>query len=412
MKKLRFLGRNDDTMLIHGDCLNGIKTLTKETVDMVYLDPPFFTQKNQVSQDSNGTFYGFSDIWDSRQSYLSFIKERLLEMHRVLKSTGSIFLHCDTSSSHYIRMILDEVFGENNFRSEIIWTYKRWSNSKKGLLAGHQTIFFYSKSQNFMFNVIYREYSPTTNVDQILQERERNAVGKASYKRDKSGNIVMAKEKRGVPMADVWDIPFLNPKARERIGYPTQKPVELMQRIIRISTDEGDLVLDPFCGSGTTLVAAKLLQRNYIGIDTNPSAIELCRKRLEVPSKTESMLLKIGSQAYLSKSEKELAILRQFNCDIVQRNRGIDAILKKHCLNAPIAIKIQKLDETVIQAIKLLSDAGAKRRCSFLVLILQKTADINELKNVPSNMIVLNSYELEVQQKISDYIMKISEKRS
>ena len=263
-----------------------------------------------------------------------------------------------------------------------------------------------------MFNVIYREYSPTTNVDQILQERERNAVGKASYKRDKSGNIVMAKEKRGVPMADVWDIPFLNPKARERIGYPTQKPVELMQRIIRISTDEGDLVLDPFCGSGTTLVAAKLLQRNYIGIDTNPSAIELCRKRLEVPSKTESMLLKIGSQAYLSKSEKELAILRQFNCDIVQRNRGIDAILKKHCLNAPIAIKIQKLDETVIQAIKLLSDAGAKRRCSFLVLILQKTADINELKNVPSNMIVLNSYELEVQQKISDYIMKISEKRS
>ncbi len=399
-------------MLIHGDCLNGIKTLTKETVDMVYLDPPFFTQKNQVSQDSNGTFYGFSDIWDSRQSYLSFIKERLLEMHRVLKSTGSIFLHCDTSSSHYIRMILDEVFGENNFRSEIIWTYKRWSNSKKGLLAGHQTIFFYSKSQNFMFNVIYREYSPTTNVDQILQERERNAVGKASYKRDKSGNIVMAKEKRGVPMADVWDIPFLNPKARERIGYPTQKPVELMQRIIRISTDEGDLVLDPFCGSGTTLVAAKLLQRNYIGIDTNPSAIELCRKRLEVPSKTESMLLKIGSQAYLSKSEKELAILRQFNCDIVQRNRGIDAILKKHCLNAPIAIKIQKLDETVIQAIKLLSDAGAKRRCSFLVLILQKTADINELKNVPSNMIVLNSYELEVQQKISDYIMKISEKRS
>ena len=110
-------------MLIHGDCLNGIKTLTKETVDMVYLDPPFFTQKNQVSQDSNGTFYGFSDIWDSRQSYLSFIKERLLEMHRVLKSTGSIFLHCDTSSSHYIRMILDEVFGENNFRSEITINY-------------------------------------------------------------------------------------------------------------------------------------------------------------------------------------------------------------------------------------------------------------------------------------------------
>lgn len=376
---------------------------------MVYLDPPFYTQRQQVSQDSNGNIYGFSDIWDSRRSYLSFLKERLLEMYRVLKDTGSIFLHCDTSSSHYIRVLLDEVFGEDNFRSEIIWTYKRWSNSKKGLLAGHQTIFFYSKSQNFKFHVIYGDYSPTTNVDQILQERERNAAGKASYKRDKSGNIVMAKEKRGVPMADVWDVPFLNPKAKERVGYPTQKPVELIQRILRISTDEGDLVLDPFCGSGTTLVAAKLLRRNYVGIDTNSSAIELCRKRLETPTKTESALLRAGSKAYLSKSEKELAILRQFDCNIVQRNKGIDAILKKHYLDAPVAIKIQRADETAIQAIRLLSDAGAKRRCSFLVLILQKAADTSELKNVPSNMVILNSYELELQRKVRDCIAGISE---
>lgn len=252
MKKLRFLGSNDGIMLIHDDCLNGIKTLAKETVDLVYLDPPFFTQKHQVSQDSNGNIYGFSDVWNSRQSYLQFLKERLWEMRRVLKDTGSIFLHCDTSSSHYIRILLDEIFGEDNFRSEIIWTYKRWSNSKKGLLAGHQTIFFYSKSKNFKFNVIYGEYSPTTNLDQILQERERNAIGKASYKRDKNGNTIMAKEKRGVPMTDVWDIPFLNPKAKERVGYPTQKPIELLQRILRLSTDEGDLILDPF-------VAAALL---------------------------------------------------------------------------------------------------------------------------------------------------------
>ncbi len=379
---------------------------------MVYLDPPFFTQKRQVSQDSNGNVYGFSDIWNSRQLYLSFLKERLLEMHRVLKNTGSIFLHCDTSSSHYIRILLDEIFGEDNFRSEIIWTYKRWSNSKKGLLAGHQTIFFYSKSRNFKFNTIYGEYSPTTNLDQILQERERNAVGKASYKRDKNGKIVMAREKRGVPMADVWDIPFLNPKAKERVGYPTQKPVELIQRILRISTDEDDLVLDPFCGSGTTLVAAKLLRRNCIGIDTNLCAIELCRKRLEMPIKTESALLKAGAQAFQSKSEKELAILRQFNCDIVQRNKGIDAILKKHSLNAPIAIKIQKENETASQAIKLLNDAGTKRNCSFLVLILQKDVDKIELKNAPSNMIILNSYELEVQRKMNDYIIEMSEQRT
>ena len=398
-------------MLIHDDCLNGIKTLAKETVDMIYLDPPFFTQKHQMSRGSNGDVYGFSDVWDSRQSYLLFLKERLSEMHRVLKDTGSIFLHCDTSSSHYIRILLDEIFGEDNFRSEIIWTYKRWSNSKKGLLAGHQTIFFYSKSPNFKFNVIYGEYSPTTNLDQILQERERNAVGKASYKRDKSGNIVMAKEKRGVPMSDVWDIPFLNPKARERVGYPTQKPVELLQRILRISTDEGDLILDPFCGSGTTLVAAKLMLRNFIGIDVNTDAIKLCQERLSNPIKTESTLLKVGVVPYQTKTTAELAILSQFECDIVQRNKGIDAFLKKHYLDAPVAIKIQKVNETPEQAIRLLSDAGAKRNCSFLVLILQKATDTNELKNVPSNMIILKSYELEFRQKVNDYIVEMCSQR-
>lgn len=398
-------------MLIHDDCLNGVKALTENTIDMIYLDPPFFTQKHQISQDCNGNVYGFSDVWDSRQSYLLFLRERLLEMHRVLKDTGSIFLHCDTSSSHYIRILLDEIFGEKNFRSEIIWTYRRWSNSQKGLLAGHQTIFFYSKSRDFKFNVIYGEYSPTTNLDQILQERERDSEGKVRYKRDKNGNVIMAREKRGVPMADVWDIPFLNPKAKERAGYPTQKPIELLQRILRISTDEGDLILDPFCGSGTTLVAAKLLQRNYIGIDTNPAAIELSIRRLELPFKTESALLKAGAQAFLSKSEKELSVLRQLDCDIVQRNKGIDAILKKYYLNAPVAVKVQKTNETAPQAMKLLSDAGRKRKCSFLVLILQKGADTSELKNAPSNMIILNSLELEVQQRIDDCILRVSGQR-
>lgn len=391
-------------MLIHDDCLNGIKTLAKETVDMVYLDPPFFTQKHQVSQDSNGNIYGFSDVWNSRQSYLLFLKERLWEMRRVLKDTGSIFLHCDTSSSHYIRMLLDEIFGEDNFRSEIIWTYKRWSNSKKGLLAGHQTIFFYSKSKNFKFNVIYGEYSPTTNLDQILQERERNAVGKASYKRDKNGNTIMAKEKRGVPMTDVWEIPFLNPKAKERVGYPTQKPVELLQRILRLSTDEGDLILDPFCGSGTTLVAAKLMMRKFVGIDTNADAIKLCRERLSNPIKTESTLLKVGVIPYQTKTPSELAILSQFECDIVQRNKGIDAFLKKYYLGAPVAIKIQKQTESLQEAISLLYTAGMKKRCSFTILIRQNAEMSLFDTTIPSNMIVIDSNRLEVEQNLESRI--------
>ncbi len=393
-------------MLINDDCLSAFSKIETASIDMVYLDPPFFTQKKQSLKNSRGKEYEFSDIWGSRNEYIFFMRERLLEIKRILKESGTIFLHCDSTASHYLRVLLDEIFGEDNFRSEIIWSYKRWSNSKKGLLAGHQTIFLYSKTSKYKFNTIYCNYSPTTNVDQILQERVRNEDGKASYKRDMSGNIVIGKEKRGVPLSDVWEIPFLNPKAKERTGYPTQKPIELLERIIKISTDEGDIVLDPFCGSGTTLVAAKLLGRKYLGIDINPSAIDLCKNRLDAPTKTESTLLKIGSQAYLTKSEKELAVLQQFDCDIVQRNRGIDAILKKYYLGAPVAIKIQKSNETVTQAISLLAEAGIKKKCSFLVLILQDDANGIELYNVPSNMIILNCYELEMQKRIGEYINK------
>ncbi len=391
-------------MLIKDDCLKAIASLESASVDMVYLDPPYFTQKQQTLSDSNGNEYAFSDIWPSRKDYLQFIQERLIEIRRVLKETGTIFLHCDSTSAHYLRILLDNIFGEENFRSEIIWSYKRWSNSKKGLLAGHQTIFFYSKTKKYKFKTIYCDYSPTTNLDQILQERERNEMGKAAYRRDSAGNVVFGKEKQGVPLSDVWGIPFLNPKAKERTGYPTQKPVELLERIIEISTDEGDVVLDPFCGSGTTLVAAKLLNRDYIGIDTNPSAIELCKKRLQVPTKTESTLLKVGSKAYLTKTNKEMAILQQFECDIVQRNKGIDAILKKHYLNAPVAIKIQKNEETVAQAVKLLWEAGEKRNCSFLILILQTQDHTDVRYSIPTNMIILNSYELEMEEQINQII--------
>lgn len=393
-------------MLINDDCLSAFSKIETASIDMVYLDPPFFTQKKQSLKNSQGKKYEFCDVWGSRNEYIFFMRERLLEIKRILKESGTAFLHCDSTASHYLRVLLDEIFGEDNFRSEIIWNYKRWSNSKKGLLAGHQTIFFYSKTSKYKFNTIYCNYSPTTNLDQILQERVRNEDGKASYKRDISGNIVIGKEKRGVPLSDVWEIPFLNPKAKERTGYPTQKPIELLERIIKISTDEGDVVLDPFCGSGTTLVAAKLLGRRYLGIDINPSAIELCKKRLDAPTKTESTLLKIGSQAYLTKSKKELAVLQQFDCDIVQRNRGIDAISKKYYLGAPVAIKIQKSNETVTQAISLLAEAGIKKKCSFLVLVLQDDANGIELYNVPSNMIILNCYEFEMQKRIGEYINK------
>ena len=384
-------------MLFQEDCLNILKTMAAESVDMIYLDPPFFTQRKQMLRDVNGKQYEFLDLWQSRQEYLDYMQARLWEMKRVLKSTGSIFLHCDTSSSHHLRILLDDVFGENHFRSEIIWSYKRWSNAKKGLLSAHQTILFYSKTNEFQFYPLYGAYSPTTNIDQILQERVRNELGKVSYKRDQAGNVVLAGEKKGVPISDVWEIPFLNPKAKERVGYPTQKPIELLERVIRISTQKGDLVLDPFCGSGTTLVGAKLLDRRFIGIDINPEAINLCQQRLAQPFKTNSALLRVGADAYKTKTEEELSILKQFDCDIVQRNKGIDAFLKKYYLNAPVALKIQKKAETFQEASQLLLAAAMKKKCSFMVLITYETDWQEEAELLPPNLIVLSRYETQLE---------------
>lgn len=388
------------------DCLKILKTMDNESVDMVYLDPPFFTQSKQTLCDMKGKQYEFSDVWQSRDEYLGYMKVRLSEMHRVLKASGSIFLHCDTFASHHLRILLDTIFEEKNFRSEIIWSYKRWSNSKKGLLPAHQTILFYTKTNQYKFHTLYGEYSPTTNVDQILQERERNQFGKASYKRNKNGDVILSKEKKGVPVSDVWEIPFLNPKAKERVGYPTQKPIELLERIIRISTDKGDIVLDPFCGSGTTLVSSKLLERTYIGIDTNPEAVELCHKRLEKPFKTNSALLNIGVDAYKTKTKKEISILNQFDCDIVQRNKGIDAFLKKYYLDAPVALKIQKNEETFYEALQLLFVAGMKKNCSFMVLITHESDWEKNGFVVPANMIVISQYETQFRNIIEKKILK------
>lgn len=392
-------------MLYNADCLEKMKEFPDSSIDMIYLDPPFFTQKKQSLSDRNGKIYEFSDRWDSLDDYIEYMRVRILEMKRILKDNGSLFLHCDTSASHYLRILLDDIFGRKNFRSEIIWSYKRWSNSQKGLLPAHQTIFYYSKTSVYKFYPIYGDYSATTNLDQILQERERDKNGKAVYKRDSNGQIIASKEKKGVPMSDVWEIPFLNPKAKERTGYPTQKPIELLERIIKISTDEGDCVLDPFCGSGTAMVSAKLLGRRYIGIDINPDAIAIASKRLKKPFKTSSTLLQIGEQAYKTKNEDELSILRQFDCDIVQRNKGIDAFLKRHYAGCPVAIRIQRNNEEIVEAVSLLKDASKRKGCSFSLLITHEK-DWQDKCTLPKNMLIISRYntqlELELEKQLSD----------
>lgn len=359
--------------IYQGDCRKRLIELDANSVDLIYFDPPFFTQKKHslVTRDGSKK-YEFNDSWESLEDYLELIESCLIECKRVLKRTGSVFLHCDKVASHYIRVSLDNVFGMKNFRSEIIWSYKRWSNSKKGLLNSHQNIYFYSKSKNFKFKQFYTNYAPTTNVDQILQDRKKTANGKSVYKTDKNGKVVLGKEKKGVPLSDTWEIPYLNPKAKERVGYPTQKPVLLLKEIIKIVTDEEDLVVDPFCGSGTTCVAAKSMNRNFIGIDASQNAVELANKRLEEMIITDSALLKKGTQSYIEKSELELAILKTIDAIPVQRNAGIDGFLKTHFEGKPVPVKIQSKNETIEDSIEKLERACKKKEYRLKILIQTK----------------------------------------
>ena len=377
--------------IILGDCVDVLTQIDSDSVDLIYLDPPFFTQTIQKLDK-----YSFDDKWNDILEFKNYIKDRLVECKRVLKDSGSIFLHCDKTASHYLRIALDQVFGYDNFQSEIIWQYKRWSNSKKGLLNSHQVIFFYSKTKDFKFNQKYEPYSLTTNLDQIFQERARDKNGKTGYKKDKNGENILMSSKQGVPLCDVWSIPFLNPKAKERVGYPTQKPILLLERIIELVTDEGDLVLDPFCGSGTTLVASKLLGRCYIGIDKSQDAVQLSKSRINNPIKTESNLLKNGRQSYNNQSEEILKILESKNISPVQRNKGIDGFLRINGEIKPIPVRVQRDFETIEMAKNALIQATKKQNYERIILYVIDFEDqegtLFESKFNSSNLELLSIY--------------------
>ena len=383
--------------ILQGDCLDKMSLITEDSIDLIYLDPPFFTEKKHVLKNRERTKeFSFDDIWGSNKGYTEFLKERILVMHSLLKDTGSIFVHCDKSGEHIIRAILDHVFGENNFQSEIIWSYKRWSNSKKGLLPNHQNIYFYSKTKNFKFIPIYTSYSETTNIDQILQRRTRDEHNKSVYDINDNGEFKHGDKKKGVPLSDVWEIPFLNPKAKERVGYPTQKPLLLLERIIEIITEKGDLVLDPFCGSGTTCVAAKLLERNFIGIDKSKEAVELSLTRLNNLIKTNSNLLKNGRESYINADKDALALLKGIDFNPVQRNKGIDAILVETFENTPVLVRVQKDNETIVEAATYLMNAKKAKKAKKVILIQTNEIGLFDEDVSYDGMIIIKSPSLKI----------------
>lgn len=399
--------------ILEGDCLDKMKSIEKGTIDLIYLDPPFFTEKKHTLKNRERTKeFSFDDIWGSDKGYAEFLKERILLMHDLLADSGSIFVHCDKSGEHIIRAILDQVFGEKCFQSEIIWSYKRWSNSKKGLLPAHQNIYFYSKTKEFKFNTIYTAYSETTNIDQILQRRTRDEHNKSIYDVDEKGEFKHGDKKKGVPLSDVWKIPYLNPKAKERVGYPTQKPLLLLERIIELTTKKDDVVLDPFCGSGTTCVAAKLLDRKYIGIDKSTEAVNLSLNRLKNPVKTNSNLLKNGRESYVNADKEALNLLKGIDFNPVQRNKGIDAILVDTYEGCPVLVRVQKQNETLGEAASYLLKAMKIKKSKKVILIQTQEYGLFDQDVSHEGMIILQSPSMQITECLKKELTKPSTRTS
>jgi len=250
------------------DNLELMAEIKDNTIDLIYCDILYGTGRK---------FKDYQDLKPIRSEIESHYILRIKEMHRILKPTGSIYLQMDTKINHWMRCIMDDIFGYDKFRNEISWWYKRWSNISFGFQKMHDVILFYSKDKS-KFNIQYQDYAKPNEIEDTVRGvidgklvRLKNEDG--SYKKRETEN-------KGVPLHDVWEIQHIQPTAKERLGYDTQKPKALIERIIKASSNEGDLVADFYLGSGTTAVVCKELNRNFIGCDINPRAIEITLQRL------------------------------------------------------------------------------------------------------------------------------------
>ena len=325
--------------LYFGDNLDILrKKIPDESFDLIYLDPPFNSNRDynvlfkEGLQDSPAQIKAFEDSWhwnrDSKHifddlvtktnenisnlmlalekilghndvlAYLTMMTTRLIELYRVLKKTGSLYLHCDPTASHYLKIVLDLIFGKSNFRNEIIWCYRGAGYPKKDFGKRHDIIFRYSKTNNYVFNLddVREEYAEAT------KERFKHHIGNIRNGKDFGTQQL---NPLGKQPDDWWQIQPIAPSAKERLGYPTQKPESLLERIIKASSSEGDWILDPFCGCGTTVAVAERLKRNWVGIDITSLAINLIKYRLRNQ-------LQIGSkQIYIDGLPTDLAGARE-----------------------------------------------------------------------------------------------------
>jgi DNA modification methylase len=280
-------GVASDVTLVSGDNLAAITALTESlrgTVTLAYMDPPFLTgrQHMSVAKRSKGgvrqTRVAFDDRWDGLIEYLTALEARVSAARELLADDGSLIVHIDSKTSHYVKVMCDEVFGIESFASEIIWRYRRWPSRTPNFQRMHDTLLRYVKNPAVKprFNQLFEPLAASTRA--TWGDRKQRAVVGSDGRRQRSSKTAEASP--GTPLGDVWEIGIVAPVAKERTGYPTQKPRALLQRILESCTNEGDLVIDPYMGSGTTVAVCAELGRRAIGIDASPVALETVRTRL------------------------------------------------------------------------------------------------------------------------------------
>lgn len=366
-----------ETSVIYcGDCLAKLKDIPSKSVDLIYIDPPFSSNRNYVAFWQEQEKRHFEDRFENVRAYLEYMEPRLKELYRVLKAMGSFYYHCDWHASHYIKMLLDSddrLFGYSNFRNEIIWKrrYGTFSTVHESNKFGSCTdsVFFYVKTRDAVFhpqysfedegyqkyiertfkyidengrryriadlanpaprpNLMYeyKGYKPPKNGWAISREKMElwDKEGRLYFPKNPDGRIQRKRfldELKGKPVQNLWDdIKMVSSQADERLGYPTQKPEALLERIIRASSNKGDIVLDAFCGCGTTLVVAEREKRKWIGIDISPTACRVMARRLE-----DNFYIKEGKDFWIRDLPKTVEELRQYPAFEFQ-NWAINAI--------------------------------------------------------------------------------------
>ncbi len=301
------------------DNLRRLAHLPSDSVDLIYLDPPFFSNRHyEVIWGDEAEVRSFEDRWEGGiYHYVEWMKERAFEMRRLLKPTGSLYLHCDWHAVHYLKVMLDEVFGDKNFQNEIIWYYRGAGVSPRRWARRHDNLLWYAKSKDWYFNPdpVRDEYAESTK--ERFSHYIGNVRGTHDFGQQKLNSL-------GKHPDDVWLIKIVAPSARARLGYPTQKPEELLERVILSSSREGDIVLDPFAGCGTSVVVAQRLKRRWIGIDISPTACNLIRRQLNRVGASDVRLVGMPTSA------DDLHALKPFEFQnwVVDRINGIQATRK------------------------------------------------------------------------------------